>query len=445
MVDIEDFLFRIIIAEFWERQIMKRIAEDKILSWSKSPRRKPLIIRGARQVGKTWLVENCLAKQFDNVVKINLESQPHFHEAFSGELTPETMLNAIEARTHRIIPGKTLLFIDEIQGCPRAITALRYFYEQLPELHVVAAGSMLEFAFGQISVPVGRIQYLHLQPMTFYEFLLAMGKEILAEKLLEHPEKHTDAVVSAIHEQLKNYFFIGGMPEAVAAYRDTHSMLESYEVHSEIVTSYREDFTKYRPAVDYTCLDTIFQTISQSVGQQIVYTHLYEHATGKTNHKAFDLLCKAKLVNRISSTDPSGLPLGAGGAKRFKASLLDIGLMQHLCGIDPSLAVGKENLLSIYNGRLAEQFVAQEFLAWHGERLYYWSRAARSANAEVDFLAVRDNKIYPVEVKSGPAGRLKSLHLYLEKYPDCEQGWILQDGPYRELPEQKLVFWPLYA
>ena len=424
---------------------MKRIAEDKILKWADSNRRKPLIIRGARQVGKTWLVENCLKERFDNLIKIDLESQPQFHEAFSGELTPERMLNVIEAYTGRIVPGKTLLFIDEIQGYPRAITALRYFYEQLPQLHVVAAGSMLEFAFGQISVPVGRVQYLHLQPMTFYEYLLAVGKDIMAEKVLEHPRNQNEAIVNAIHEQLRNYFFVGGMPEAVAAYRDSLSMLEAYEVHSEIITSYREDFTKYRPAVDYTCLDTIFETVAQTVGQQIIYTRLYEHATGKTNHKAFDLLCKAKLINRIASANPSGLPLGAGGGKRFKASVVDIGLMQHLCGIDPSMAVGKDNLLSIYNGQLAEQFVAQEFLAWHSEKLYYWSRTARSANAEVDYLTVCNGKIYPLEVKSGSAGRLKSLHLCLKKYPDCEQGWVLRDGIYEELPAQKLTFWPLYA
>ncbi len=400
---------------------MKRIAEEKILKWANSARRKPLIIRGARQVGKTWLVENCLAKQFDNFVKIDLESQSQFHDAFSGDLSPERMLNIIEARTGRIVPGKTLLFIDEIQGYPRAITALRYFYEQLPELHVVAAGSMLEFAFGQISVPVGRVQYLHLQPMTFYEFMLAMGNDVVAEKLLEHPQNQPVAIVDAIHEQLRKYFFVGGMPEAVAAYRNTHSMLEAYEVHSEIVSSYREDFAKYRPTVDYSCLDTVLGNVAHTVGQQIVYTRLYEHATSKTNHKAFDLLCRAKLINRISSSSPSGLPLGFGGSKRFKASLLDIGLMQHMCGIDPSIAIGKKELLSIYNGQLAEQFVAQELLAWHSKSLYYWSRAERSSNAEVDYLTVRDGKIYPVEVKSGSAGRLKSCIYALKPTPTANR------------------------
>jgi len=423
---------------------MKRLAEQKIVKWANSKRRKPLIIRGARQVGKTWLVENCLAKQFESFVKIDLESQPHFHKAFESDLSPEKMINHIESHTGRIIPGKTLLFIDEIQGCPRAITALRYFYEECPSLHVVAAGSMLEFAFGQISVPVGRVQYLHLQPMTFYEFLLAVGKDFLAEKLLEHPQEQVASLVGAIHEQLRHYFFVGGMPEAVAAYSESKSLLDAYDVHAEIVTAYREDFAKYRPAVDFTCLDTIFQNVARCVGNQIVYTRLYPNATGPTNHKAFDLLCRAKLLNRITTANPSGFPLGLEG-KRFKASVVDIGLMQHLCGAKPSMAVEQNDLLSIYRGQLAEQFVAQEFLAWHEEELHYWSRTARSASAEVDFIAVKDGSIYPVEVKSGSAGRLKSLHLCLETYPNCKQGWVLRDGQYEELPEQKLIFWPLYA
>ena len=424
---------------------MKRLAEENILNWAQSPRRKPLIIRGARQVGKTWLVENCLATQFERIVKIDLEGQPQFHAAFMGELSPKTMLNAIEPYTERILPGKTLLFIDEIQACPRAITALRYFYEQLPELHVVAAGSMLEFALGEYSVPVGRVQYLHLSPMTFYEYLLAMGKSAAAEKILEHPREHSQATVDALHEQLRDYFFIGGMPEAVATYRDTESRLEAYEVHSQIATSYRDDFAKYRPSVDLACLDSVFEAASKSVGQQIIYTHLYEHATGKTNHKAFDLLCKAKLFSKIHSVTPSGLPLGHSHGKRFKAAMLDIGLMQYVCGMDPTMAVGNHSLMALYRGQLAEQFVAQEMLAWHSETLCYWSRAAKGSSAEVDYLAIRDGKLHPLEVKSGPAGRLRSLHLCLDTYPNCEQGWVLQQGPYQELPEQKLVFWPLYA
>ena len=424
---------------------MKRLTEKQIIAWKDSPRRKPLIIRGARQVGKTWLVENCLAGQFGHFVKVDLEQERQLHMAFGDSLDPWRMLDSLEAFTGRIIPGKTLLFIDEIQACPRAITALRYFYEKMPELHVVAAGSMLEFAFGEISVPVGRVQYLYLHPMTFYEYLLAMNKEVIAEKTITPQRDYSELIRSAIFDELKQYFFIGGMPEAVKAYRDTHSKLESFDVQSQILESYREDFSKYKPQVKAACLDAVFTNAAKSVGEQIKYTRLYDGASGVTNHKAFDLLVKARVLHKISSCDPSGLPLGGSSGKRFKACMLDIGLLQRLCGMDVQAELAQDNLLAMYRGKLAEQFVAQEMLAWHSRDLYYWARNAKSSNAEVDYLAVQKGKIYPVEVKSGPSGKLKSLHMMLKAYPNSEQGWVLQSGPYRELPEQKLVFWPLYA
>ncbi len=424
---------------------MKRILEQKILSWANSPQRKPLIVRGARQVGKTWLIENALGKKFNKIIKIDLEKQPQFHKAFEGDLSPNVMLNTIELLAEKISPGNTLLFIDEIQTCPRAITALRYFYEEMPQLHVVAAGSMLEFALGQMSVPVGRIEYLYLSPMTFYEFLLAIGKDVMAETLLEDPSNHSEATVNAIHQQLRIFFFVGGMPEAVLAYRNKLSYMDAFNVHQQILTSYRDDFAKYNPSVNYSCLDGVFISAARFVGEQIKYTRLYEHASGVTNHKALDLLCKAKLIYQINSTDPSGLPLGSSDGKRFKVSILDIGLLQHLCGINPTIATSSENLLSLYRGKLAEQFVAQELLAWHSQKLYYWSRRAKSSNAEVDYLTLKDGNIYPVEVKAAPAGRLRSLHSCLATYPNCKQGWVLQENVYRELPKQNLIFWPLYA
>lgn len=424
---------------------MKRLIEKELQAWKDSPRRKPLIIRGARQVGKTWLVENRLANQFDNFVKVDLERQHQLHAAFGDNLDPLRIIEAMEPLAGRIIPGKTLLFIDEIQACPRAITALRYFYEEMPELHVVAAGSMLEFAFGEISVPVGRVQYLFVHPMTFYEYLLAIDKEVMAERLITPPQEHSELVCRAILDELKHYFFIGGMPEAVKAYRDTHSKLESSNVQSQILDSYREDFSKYKPHVNESCLDEVFTSAAKSVGDQIKYTRLYEGASGVTNRKAFDLLVKARVLHKISSCDPSGLPLGGSRGKNFKACMLDIGLLQRLCGLDIPTELAQENLLAMYRGKLAEQFVAQEMLAWHNRELYYWARNVRNSNAEVDCLAIQSGKIYPIEVKSGPAGKLRSLHLMLETYPNCPQGWVLQDGPYRQLLEQKLVFWPLYA
>jgi len=425
---------------------MKRLAEEQVKNWKDSSRRKPLVIRGARQVGKTWFVENVLAKNFDSFVKVDLEKRRDLHTYFSGNLEPKLILSNLELATHRITPGKTLLFLDEIQACPRAIMALRYFYEEMPNLHVVAAGSLLEFAFGEISIPVGRIQYLHMHPMTFYEYLIAIDKELLAEQILNKPDTVTESVQQMLLDELRSYFYIGGMPECIKTYRDSGSMLETFRVQSEILASYREDFSKYTPQINTMCLDAVFFNVARSVGEQLKYTRLNDGHSGQMNRKAFDLLAKARIVHKIPACDPSGLPLGAtANQKKFKASMLDIGLMQRLCQIPVELELQQTNLLAMYRGKLAEQFVAQELLAWHSSELFYWARDARGSNAEVDYLVVREGKIYPVEVKSGAGGSLRSLHLMLEKYNNCPQGLVLYSGTSKHLPEQKLTFLPLYC
>lgn len=425
---------------------MKRLVEKQVAEWKNSPRRKPLIIRGARQVGKTWLVENFLAKQFDRFVKIDMEKRRDLHIHFEGNLDPKPILTYLELEAGRILPGKTLLFLDEIQACPRAIMALRYFYEQMPELHVIAAGSLLEFAFGEISIPVGRVQYLQMYPMTFYEYLLARGKEPMAEHTLIWPTAGTEPIQKMILNELRSYFFVGGMPECVKTYRDSSSMVEVFGVQSEILDSYRDDFSKYKPRIDPTCLDAVFLGTAKSIGEQLKYTRLNDGHSGQMNRKAFDLLHKAKVIYKIPACDPSGLPLGAtANQKKFKAAMLDIGLLQRLCQVPVELELKHENLLGMYRGKLAEQFVAQELLAWHGPDLFYWARDVRGSNAEVDYLVVHDGNIYPVEIKSGTGGSMRSLHLMLEKYPNCPKGLVLYSGTYNELPDQKIIFMPLYC
>jgi len=425
---------------------MKRILEKQLIEWKNSSRRKPLILRGARQVGKTWIVENVLAKEFDSFVKIDLEKRSDLHIHFEQDLDPGKILSYLELTTGRITPGKTLLFLDEIQACPRAIMALRYFFEEMPELHVIAAGSLLEFAIGEISVPVGRVQYLHMYPMTFYEFLVAVGKEQMAEYSLAAPGSIEEPVQQMIMAELRTFFFVGGMPECVKTWRDSGSMVETFKVQSELLESYRDDFSKYKPHVDQACLDAVFLNASKSVGEQLKYTRLNEGHSGQTNRKAFDLLVKAGVIKKIPACDPSGLPLGAtANQKKFKASMLDIGLMQRLCQVPVELELQHDSLLAMYRGKLAEQFVAQELLTHHGPDLYYWSRDARGSSAEVDFLVVHGGKIYPLEVKSGAGGSLKSLHLMLKKYPDCPRGLVLYSGAYKNLPEQKLEFLPLFS
>ena len=417
-----------------------------MVDWQQSRRRKPLIIRGARQVGKTWLVENVLAGKFEHLAKVDLEERKDLHVHFSGNLDPANIVEALEITVGRIVPGKTLLFLDEIQSCPRAIMALRYFYEKMPDLHVVAAGSLLEFAFDEISFPVGRVQYLHVYPMTFYEYLLAIGRESMAELTRKSQAAVPESMQQMVLAELKKFLFVGGMPECIKVYRDSSSLLDAFAVQTEILGSFRDDFAKYKPHMDTACLNAVFQNTAQAVGDQIKYSRLNDGHTGPTNRKAFDLLCKARIFHKISACSPAGLPLAATAkGRKFKACMLDVGLLQRLCEVPVETALTQDDLLAIYKGQLAEQFVAQEMLAWQGAELFYWARDARSSRAEVDYLIVRDGTIYPVEVKSGPGGRLKSLHLLLQTYPNCPRGLVLFSGPYRELPEQKLTFLPLYC
>jgi len=425
---------------------MKRLIEQELVKWKKSTRRKPLVLRGARQVGKTWLVEQVLAKDFEGLVKIDLEKRRDLHTVFGDNLEPKRILNLLELATGKIIPGKTLLFLDEIQACPRAIMALRYFYEEIPDLHVVVAGSLLEFAFAEISVPVGRLHYLHVHPMTFYEYLLALGKEPMAEQTRKSPSATSQAAHEQIIDELKNYFFTGGMPECVKTWRDTTSLRTVAEVQTEILDSYRDDFAKYTPKTDPRCLETVLLSVAKSVGEQLKYTRLDEIHTGPTNRKSFDLLTKARIIHKISACNPSGLPLGAtANPQKFKAAFLDIGLMQRLCQVPIDTEIRQTDLLAIYRGKLAEQFVAQEMLATGSGEIFYWSRERRASNAEVDYLLVRNGRIYPVEVKSGAAGALRSLHLMLQTYPESPAGLVLSSRCYSQLPEQKLIFLPLYC
>lgn len=426
---------------------MIRFAQEQLSRWVAARRRKPLIVRGARQVGKTWLVEHVAAASFETLVKVDLERRRDLHALFGDNLDPRLIVERLEVDCGtRIVPGRTLLFLDEIQACPRAIMALRYFHEQMPELHVIAAGSLLEFALSEISVPVGRVQYLHLYPMTFREYLLGLGNEPAADAAARHPSEVDETVQRQLLKELKTYFFVGGMPECVQAYRETRSLVEAFRVQGEIAQAYREDFAKYTPRVDRACLDTVLLSVARNVGSQIKYTRLDDDRTGPTNRRAFELLCKARLIHKVASCDPSGLPLGASASdRRFKAALLDIGILQNLCQVPVDIEMREADLLAMYRGQLAEQFVAQELIARHGEELFFWARDARGSNAEVDYLTVRQGRVVPIEVKSGAGGSLRSLRMLLDAYPNCVDGCVLYSGTYACLPEQRLAFLPLYC
>ena len=425
---------------------MHRIAYAQLVRWKSAPRRKPLIVRGARQVGKTWLIERFAAAEFDRVVKVDLEQRRDLHGCFGDDLDAGTVIRHLELGSGtRIVPGSTLLFLDEVQACPRAIMALRYLYEQVPALHVIAAGSLLEFALGEIPIPVGRVQQLHLHPMTFREYLAGTGNQPAADCAAQHPSTVDESLQLRLLHELKTYFFVGGMPESVRAYRDTGSLVAASQVQQEIIGTWRDDFAKYAPQADPTCLDAVLLSVARSIGDQIRYARLDRGHSGPTNRRAFDVLRKARVIHKIVSCDPSGLPLGASADdRRFKAALLDIGLLQSLCRVPVEMELRERDLLAIYRGALAAQFAAQELAACCGGDLFYWARDARGSSAEVDHLAVRDGRIVPVEVKSGASGSLRSLHLMLNAYPHCADGVVLYSGPYSHLPEQRLTFMPLY-
>lgn len=425
---------------------MKRMVDEQLSAWKASSRRKPLIVRGARQVGKTWTIERFGAREFEGTVKIDFEKRPDLIPLFKADLSPGKLIEFLEVAVGlKIKPGKTLLFFDEVQACPRSVMALRYFCEELPDLHVIAAGSLLEFALGEISVPVGRVSYLHMYPMTFREYLVATGNEPAAEAVSQPPTVLAEPVHRMLLEALKRYLFVGGLPACVATVAGGGTLLDAFAVQDDLLNAYRDDFAKYGGRSDRTCLDAVLMQVARQVGQQIHYTRLGDGHSGQTNRKAFDLLCMARILHKIPSANPVGLPLGASAnAKCFKAAVLDVGLMQRLCGLPVDRELQHRDLLDIYRGQLAEQFVAQELLVTHERELFYWSREARGSQAEVDFLAVQDGRIHPVEVKSGTGGQLRSLHLALQTYPDCGEGLVLYSGPYGERPEQRLRFIPLY-
>lgn len=426
---------------------MERIISKKLLAWKNRPNRKPLILRGARQVGKTHTVLDFGQNYFKGKVHlVDLEKHPDWHRIFEKDLVAKRILSELEILVNaRITPGTDLLFIDEIQTCPRAIMALRYFHEEFPALDLIAAGSLLEFAMKNISFPVGRVQILNMFPMSFPEFLHATGKTTAAETVLASAIRQPDAVHSMLLEELRRYFFIGGMPECVKAFVQTGKIRDAFEVQADLVNTFRQDFSKYVPYSDARCLNSVLSATAKHVGHQIKYSQLAEGFTNPTIKKAFDLLCLAQVIRKVPATSPAGLPLGAAASERkFKALMLDVGLMQHLCGLPVDVEFAKTDLLSIYQGALAEQFVGQELVAAGQSELYYWAREAKSSSAEVDYLIVKDGTIHPIEVKSGASGRLKSLHLLLQNYPNCPSGKVFSSAHYAELPEQKLVFLPLY-
>jgi len=401
---------------------MQRQQLQFLSAWLQNKHRKPLIIRGARQVGKSTLVE-LFAKQHQlSLRNVNLERHPELSSIFSGK-APEHILQQIEFLPNMGSIGKdTLLFLDEIQAVPEAIPALRYFYEDMPEISVVCAGSLLEFALKDhsFSMPVGRIQYLHMGPMTFSEFLLAIDEERLKNfiDLYEPGQEIGDIVHQRLLDLLRSYYSIGGMPEAVAVFAESHSYKDVSEVHNSIIETYRDDFPKYAGSRNQNRMLNVFNFVARNVGVKIKYSNISPQDQSVTIKKDIELLTMARVACKVVHSHCSGLPLQADlEEKIYKLLFLDVGLMNTICGLDWRSISQMDDTKLINQGAIAEQFIGQHLQALLADKpnreLNYWLREGRSSNAELDFVIGLRGKIIPIEVKSGATGTLKSLHQFM--------------------------------
>jgi predicted AAA+ superfamily ATPase len=429
---------------------MKRLVDLYLSAWQRNPDRKPLLLRGARQVGKTYAVRN-LGASFDQFIEINFEQQPKVASVFEPDLDAQRIIRDLEILFKKqIVVGKSLLFFDEIQVAPKAIAALRYLHEQIPGLHVIAAGSLLEFQLESTGLPVGRIQSLFMYPVSFLEFLAARG-ETAAIRFFSDTGK-AFSVSTAVHTKLLalwgEYMAVGGLPEAVRLWCERRSFDAVSVVLRSIMETYRQDFEKYAKGGRARYLPLMFERTPWLQGRKFKFTHVSDSLKKRELAPALDLLVKAGIVHKVIHSAAQGLPLGAqADLDRFKLLFVDVGLGQTMLGtgqegwiIDPVNAC-------VNKGGCTEAFIGQELMAYADSdmrlTLYYWLREARSSNAEVDYVSPLDGQAIPIEIKSGATGSLKSLHLFLAEHPASTYGIRLFAG----MPEIKdsIRSYPLYC
>ena len=403
---------------------MNRNALKYLNVWKNRLSRKPLIIRGARQVGKSYLVRQFAQQEFGSMVEVNLEFHKELIPYFKKR-DPKEIIRLLGLHFNcRIVEGETLLFLDEVQTAPEIFIQLRYFYEMMPGLHVIAAGSLLDFVLEDhtFSMPVGRIEYYHLGPMTFSEFLLATGNESIVT-FLENYRLDED-FPGPIHEELiarfKQYLVIGGMPESIRTFIETDSYLETDRIKQSILTTYLDDFAKYSKRVSHTLLETVFKTLPLLPGNVVKYSRISREFRPDMIGRALHLLALARVCHRIFHSTCNGIPLAATeNKKKQKITFLDVGLLTSACGLSMLSIENASDVLVINNGSVTEQFVGQHLLyrlpPYREPELHFWSREKPSSNAEIDYVIAVGTDIIGIEVKSGSTGSLKSLNQFMNE------------------------------
>ncbi len=426
---------------------MRRDFMSTLEEWNKKAVRKPLIVRGMRQAGKTWCVRDFAKAHYrDSFLEVNFEFSKEWHSVFERDLDPARICEELELISGvRVRGGSTLLFFDEVQLCPKALASLRFFYEKMPEVPVIAAGSLLDFALDDIQFPVGRVQFAELSPMTFSEYIEATGNIQLANALKSGIRSLPDAIHAKLLDEVRTYSIIGGLPECVKTRADGGSLMDVRGLQNDLIAAFEQDFSKYPQSMDATTLREIWRGASASVGRQISYASLSREHAGTTNKKALDLLARARLVKLSRAVASAALPFDLDTVVRIKLYMGDIGLFQAMSGRPANEVLHERDFLATYNGALAEQFVTQELSAsFGGDEPHWWKRDAKNAQAEVDFMVAVNGSVQPIEVKSGPAGRLKSVHQLLKDCPSALDAVVFSSAPLGTIPEQRLRFIPIY-
>ena len=425
---------------------MYRIAIEKLLKWKQSKRRKPLIIEGARQVGKTWLMKEFGRQAYEDTVYINFDSNSRMAELFASDLDTERLIMGLELYAGRKIdPEKSLLIFDEVQEVPRALTALKYFYENAPQYNIVCAGSLLGIALHQgTSFPVGKVDFLKLYPLSFNEFLRAIGEERFAELLDKRDFQMITSFRQTYIDALKQYYFVGGMPEAVQSFAENKDFNEVREIQRRILAAYEQDFSKHVPNEIVPRLRMLWNSIPSQLAKEnkkFIYGLVREGARAKEYETAIMWLCDCGLVHKVSRVNTAGIPLRAyEDLKAFKLFLVDVGLLGCMAGLRQRTLLDGNALFVEFKGALTEQYVCQQLKTIESLDVYYYTNDRGSC--EVDFVVDTGERIVPVEVKAEINLKAKSLKTYREKFsPEVAVRTSMAD--YKK--EDWLVNLPLYA
>ena len=404
---------------------MKRDIHRQLEDWKKSERRKPLIINGARQVGKTHALKYFGKTCYDEVVYLNFEKNENLSEYFDSTLDPKKLINLLSIYADKeILPEKTLIIFDEVQECPKALNSLKYFCEEANEYHVVAAGSLLGVKTNRSKgFPVGKVSFIYLYPMTFFEFLSALKHDRI-RNFLEEIDSFTP-LPSPLHHQLvdllKLYLYVGGMPEVVAEYVKSENLKIAREVQLEILDAYVRDFAKHAQPKDIPKISTVWEQVHRQLAKEnkkFIFSAIRQSARGKEYEDAIQWLLDAGMIHKSHCISSPKFPLSAYANDRiFKVFLLDVGLLGAQSNLTAQTVIEGNLLFTEFKGALVENYVAQELIASRNHKLYYWTS---SGTAEVDFLIEKDETIFPLEVKSGTNNKKKSLQIYGTKHANSQ-------------------------